>query len=79
MIEKDGTGEPVYGEVSDRKDGRIVGFTRVGMGLHTKYKDFFAFKDRLPLPDGIEVPDLYEYLKEQKGKVSVVMGIPFAK
>lgn len=56
----------VYGDITDRVEGRLVGFTREGTGrTDTKYKDFFAFEDLSPLPDELEILDpLEEFTKE---------------
>ena len=64
----DASGSMDDNDMYSRKNGRIVGFVREGTGLDTKYTDFFAFKEGLPLPDDTEVPDLYEYLEEQKAR-----------
>lgn len=57
------TGEPKYGDITDRESGRVIEFTRVGTKKEdTEYSDFEALDDELPLPEDFVVPDLFEYL-----------------
>lgn len=66
ILKVDRTKKFIYGDVTNREEGRIIGFTRTGKSrIDTKYKDFFAIENILPVPISISSIDLLEeFLKE---------------